>query len=269
VDTAVGDAPAPNGVDPTVLDQWAAFPVDRKPRPIVLLSDSPVRVTGFTTGDAKIAMGQGRFALQADLPAAPAKVRVTLGDGTVDLRTITAQQAYDILVAAGRPEFAADASPPPLPITNVALGSTEFTTDRGRRALPAWLFSSPDALAPLAVPALAPEAFWRPAENFQGEIGAATVAADGVTLTVQLPAPGKPCPGEPVRVYTPEVAESATAVAVGLRVTESPGTGATGQGTCVHELILRTQPYTDALAQPLGARVLVGSTGAAMEVLPG
>lgn len=254
------------GADPALLERWADFPADRAPRPIVLLGQV-VQETGYHTGDAKLAVAMGRLALEAPLPAGPATVRVALPGGAVEVPAISAQRAYDILGRLGDPKNAPGADPQPLRITKVALGSAEFPTDRGRLRLPAWLFTAPDSMAPLAVPAPAEEAFWRPGENGYGGFGSVTVAADGVTLTVTLPQPGEPCPGEPARRWTAEAVESATAVTVGLRadVVSAPA-AAPSAGDCVRDGMLRTAPYQVTLAKPLGGRVLVGSDGGAVSV---
>ncbi|NUT33923.1 MAG: hypothetical protein HOV79_12705 [Hamadaea sp.] len=69
-------------------------------------------------------------------------------------------------------------------LTGVRLATHEFATDRGRTSLPAWLFDGPDLPEPIAVVALATTAFWRFGEvTGSMELGPATVAADGVTLT--------------------------------------------------------------------------------------
>ncbi|MFD0598719.1 hypothetical protein ACFQZ4_45830 [Catellatospora coxensis] len=250
--------------DPAVLQQCADFPVERAPRPIVLMGDSRIRVQGFTTDNAKIALMQGKLALETTLPAGPSTVEVNLTDGTFTLPAISAEQAYDVIVAAGDPGAVSDVSPAPLRITKIALGTAEFRTDRGRLTLPAWLFTAAESTQPLAVPMLAEAAFWRPGEPNLGEPGAASIAADGMTLTVQLMKTPDPCPGMPTEQFEAEVAESTTAVAIGLRLVESSPAATPGrrQGGCLDDLVYRTQPYTVRLARPLGNRVLVGRDGA-------
>ncbi len=250
--------------DPAVLQQWADFPVQRTPRPIVVLGDTRIRVKGFSTDNAKIALMQGKLALETALPEGPETVEAKLTDGTFTLPAISARQAYDVIVAAGDPGAAADVDPAPLRITKVAAGTAEFRTDRGELTLPAWLFTAVETTQPLAVPMLAESAFWRlDVPNYGG--GGASIAADGVTLTVHMMKTPEPCPGMPTERFEAEVAESATAVTVGMRLVESSPAAAPGRrGECVDDLVHRTQPYTIRLAQPLGNRVLVGSDGAAV-----
>ncbi|GAB4051952.1 hypothetical protein [Catellatospora paridis] len=255
----VGEAAPPADVA-AQLARFADFPVDRTPRPILLLSGR-VKEYGYTSGDAKIAMSQGRLTLQAALPDGPATVRATLSDGAFELPAIGARQAYDLLVAVGDPASAPDATPPPLLVTKVALGEAEFLTDRGPRMLPAWLFTAPESMRPLAVAAPADTAFW-PVEHTDGVMGSAGLAADGVTLTVRLSTPPEPCAGQPVHEYAAEAVESATAVAVRLRiVASSPAASPGGSGDCIRDAMLRTAEYTVRLVRPLGNRVLLRASG--------
>lgn len=242
------------------LARFADFPVDRKPRPI-LLPGGRVLEYGYHSGDAKIAMAQGRLKLQAELPDGPATVSAALPDGTFELPAISSRQAYDLLAAVGDPASAPDASPAPLLITKVELGTAEFRTDRGPQVLPAWLFTAPDSFQPLAVAAPADTAFW-PVEFTDGVMDSAGLAADGVTLTLRLPAPGPPCPGQPTQEYAAEAVETAQAAVVRLRVSDtSPAATPGGAETCVRDAMLRTALYTVRLAQPLGNRVLLRPSG--------
>ncbi|MEU8079006.1 hypothetical protein AB0B31_26635 [Catellatospora citrea] len=255
----VGEAAAPDDVR-DLLARFADFPVDRTPRPIVLFHGT-VKESGYTSDDAKIAMSQGRLELRTTLPGSPATVRVALPDGTVELPAISARQAYDRLVAVGDPAGAPGASPPPLQVTKVALGEAEFGTDRGPMTLPAWLFTAPESLQPLAVAALADDAFW-PVEP-TGELLTATgLAADGMTLTVRLPAPDVPCPGQPVTEYAAEAVESATAVAVRLRIVATSPAATPGGGVdCARDAMMRFAQYPVRLARPLGNRLLLSASG--------
>lgn len=241
------------------LARFADFPVDRKPRPILLLGGR-VQEYGYTSGDAKIAMSQGKLKLQAELPDSPATVSAVLADGTFELPAITSRQAYDMLVAVGDPASAPDADPPPLVVTKVALGTAEFRTDRGPRLLPAWLFTAPESIQPLTVAALADTAFW-PVESTDGVMGSAGLAADGLTLTVRLATPPPPCPGEPTHEYAAEAVETAKAAAVVLRIVATSPAATPGSGGCVRDAMLRTAEYTVRLAQPLGNRVLLRASG--------
>jgi hypothetical protein len=98
------------------VDRWAEFPVDRAPRPLVLVGSRSFVAGGFRSGEAKMAFIDGLF--EAGLPV-PGPV----------LASLPAQRDR---AASGRP------SPAPLVITAAARSETEFWTDRGRRVLPAW-----------------------------------------------------------------------------------------------------------------------------------
>jgi hypothetical protein len=269
-DTPAGpDTPAaPDGPDPEVLAPWREFPVDRRPRPLVLVDEVP-KVAGFSSDAGKVAALAGEYEVAAPLPAAPAaRMSVNLPDGPAELAVLPAAEAVTQLrnptVTVG-----AEPRPKPLRITRVEFGTAAFRTDRGEVRLPSWLFHAPDALEPIAVPALAPEAFWRPSQPEAARpamtFDPVTVAADGRQLTVTLPAPPDPCPGERPEVYEAVAVESATAVAVGVRVV----TPASGAGDCARPLILRTAQYPVTLTAPLGNRVLLDGEGGVFAVTTG
>lgn len=262
------DPPRPTGVGPAALAAWRDFPVRRSPRPIVLLG--PVmREAGYRTDAAKLAVATGRVELAATPPTAPATLRVALPDGTYALPTAPATDAFAALRAAGEPENAPGESPPPLRVTQVTLGEAEFPTDRGTLRLPAWLFHAAESLGPIAVPALAASAFWRPGQLDPSAFGGNRVSADGHTLTVVLPAPHpSPCPGQPRERFVPSLLESVTAVAVDIRVELGPTASGDPSTPCARDLMLRTAEYEVRLGAPLGNRVLVNAEGAAQEVLP-
>ncbi len=262
---------APGDLDPAVLDGWRDFPVSRVPRPILLI-DPPPRETGYRTGDAKLAVSMGRYDLAAPLPSGgPATVEVHLPEGTFGLPVITAQQAYDRMRATGNAANFPGTEPVPLRITQVELGTAPFRTDRGEFTLPAWLFHAPDSFDPLAWPALHPDAFWRLGDlPPAGSTSDGHLAADGVTLTVTMPAPYPgACPGDPIYTYDPVLAESGTTVVVGVRprvVSTAPGSH---RDDCGYDAMLRLQPYQIRLAAPLGNRVLVSQSGGPVPVLIG
>jgi hypothetical protein len=265
---------APGAIAPGVTEEalagWRDFPVDRVPRPIVLFSPA-ASTAGFRTDGAKIAAGTGRFELTVPLPdATRATVPVALPDGTHQLPLIPAAEAFARLKATGNPGNAPDASPPPLRITKVELGTAAFLTDRGQQSLPAWLFHSPDALEPLGWVALGPEAFWSLEKALQPAFGGSenTVKADGLRLSISMPAPPPPCPGTPIRRYVPERIESTGAVAVGVREEETGSVAPGKAGECVSDLMMRYSLYEFTLAAPLGNRVVVDGRGNPIPVTP-
>jgi hypothetical protein len=242
---------------PAVADPWRSFPVDRHPRPIVLLSALP-EMAGFTTDEAKLAASAGMFELAAGPPQAPRTVTAQLPDGPAQFSTLPLDSAVKGLRAI-RAKGAVPDGVDPLRITKIELGTAEFSTDRGRISLPAWLFHPVDALGPIAWPALPDGAFW-PHDPRTSATPPATLAADG-TLTVSLPAAPEPCPGQPAVRTDVDVTESATAVVVRPRPAPGPA-----QGDCARAAILRFEQHQVRLANPLGARVLLDEQGTPIAV---
>lgn len=215
------------------LEPWRDFPVDADPRPIILLGD-PVTVPGFTTGEAKVAFMEGQIDPAGNVPpeAAEAFKRLTKpANGTTPLRVLS-----------------------------VAKGTASFATDRGNKQLPAWTFRLNDTMGDIAV--LAQDVQWTRQYATTGN----TVSADGLTLTVSMAKADEPCPGHPRQIFTPEVLESRTAVAVGLRTETGPSAPGERSSTCAHDLMLRMADYTVKLQRPLGNRVLVNAQGNPMPV---
>ncbi|MFE2755278.1 hypothetical protein ACFXGA_25075 [Actinosynnema sp. NPDC059335] len=228
----------------------ASFPVTASPRPIVLIGSPPALVRTAGSEQEKVAAGSGRFTFGGVEPPTPGPVSVRLPDGPATFPVIGVREALTAMSADGR-------DGDPLEFVAVELGTAEFPTDRGRRELPAWRFST--ALGSVwAWPAITPDAFWR-----LGEVGFALdqgAVADGRQLEVQLPAPAPPCPGEEPTVLEPVVEEGATAVKVGVRTVSGGG------GSCVRDAMYRSQTYTVTLAEPLGARLLVDDNGGVFAV---
>jgi hypothetical protein len=122
--------------------RWDRFPVEREPRPLVLVGERAFVEHGFATGEAKLAFIEGRVESAVPVPG-------------------------PVLAALSRSPGPARSGPsgPPLVITDVTRSETDFLTDRGRRLLPAWRLSAIDSLGPIWVldPDLAPQE-WAPAE---------------------------------------------------------------------------------------------------------
>jgi hypothetical protein len=263
-----GDMPLSTGgappADPAAaLDAWTSFPVGRKPRPIVLVTRPPT-LEGFTTGAAKLAALNGNYELSTGLPPTPPTVTAQLPDGPARFRTLPVEEALTGLQT--KPPSAKPNPTDALPIIRVELSTARFGTDRGSLTLPAWAFHAPDTLGPIAWPALPPEAFWQFENRTEGALfQPATLAADG-TLTVHLPAPPDPCPGQPLVRHEPVVHESPTAVSVGVRAVIMSTAPGDPRADCARTLVLRTEPHQIRLAAPLGARVLVNDHGSPIPV---
>ena len=111
-----------------VLRAWSAFPANATPRPLVLTGPAVADpVSGFPSGEAKLAYLEGAFRMPAALPSGPA--------AAAGFQLITAREAAGVLKSiAGK-------GPPVttrLTVTGVRLGTAVFDTDRGpRQPLPA------------------------------------------------------------------------------------------------------------------------------------
>lgn len=244
-----------------ILDAWTQFPATAKPRPIVLIG-APVVDHGYATGEAKERALTGGYQAPATLPELPAPTApVALPDGEVTLPLVDARTALATLQARN-----AQPNPtgPRLPVTGVALGSATFRTDRGDLVLPAWLFTVTDGLAPIAVVAVAPAAFWHfEQDRYGGPPQPARLAADGRTVTVAVPQPTS-CTGETPAMRGVSI-EWSTAVAVSAWAPVEP----TGPQDCAAPAILRFMDVTVTLKAPLGGRVLLDAEGNVIPVVTG
>jgi len=116
----------------------------------------------------------------------------------------------------------------------------------------------------MAVPALAPSAFWHfDVDQYGGARQPAKISPDGRTLTVPVVQAPEDCAGNPP-VMAPEVQESTGAVAVGAQPV-SPAPQSTG---CYSDGVLKFVEITVKLAEPLAGRVLVDALGRPIHVVP-
>jgi hypothetical protein len=230
------------------LQLWAAFPVDASPRPLVL-TDSEVigPANGFAPdGDAKLAFIYGAFELKTTLPTGPSSVN--------GQQVMTAAQALAELRSQSGEKKSV---PNPLPIIAVQFGSGMFSTDRGIRSLPAWIFRFAGVTDPALVLAIPPFDRW-PLPGMptgDGGPGPVSISPDGRQLTLSFigaQAGTGPCGAE----YTADVKQSATAVSISTRELPKPN-GDRGQCT----LVGYTRTVTVTLSSPLGNRVVVDSHG--------
>ncbi len=221
------------------VSRWAAFPVERSPRPLVLAGQRAFVEQGFRTGEAKLAYLEGRIECAVSVPDAVVRElppRRERGPRRIDSW--------------------------PLLITAASRAEREFVTDRGRRRLPAWRLEVADALGPIWV--LDPEVDppeWLPPEppptptpelpEPLSDPGArAALGPDGVTLTVdQLGGP--PEYERYARGDTVESAQAVAVVPVGVDVGPPGARRAIGY---MHQITVR-------LETALGARVYVDLHG--------
>jgi hypothetical protein len=212
---------------------------------LLLIGPALLVERGFSTGEAKLAVMEGRYELAASVPES---VRAAL---------------------ARRPNRTGPSRPvPPLQITEAVHSGTEFRTDRGRVRLPAWRLTCSSTNGPIWL--LDPElerTRWHPPEHdviprpelppARGDPGARSdLHDDGVTLTVHVLG----AVPELERYTEGRVIESPQAVAV-VPIGEDIGPSAPFRTFAghMHKLTVR-------LKDPLGARVHVDLHGNPVEV---
>ncbi|MEV0717874.1 hypothetical protein [Asanoa sp. NPDC050611] len=263
--TPVGDVAPGLGapIAPGGAQDWDGFPVDQKPRPIIVTGGGLAEISGFNSGDGKLAFMTGRIELAAPLPETPATVTADLPDGRFAFPALRPDEAFALVRGQGEPANAPDASPAPIRITTITLGSAEFGTDRGRLRLPAWLFDGPDFIEPVAWPALAKEAFWRYGEpNDAVTIGPDQLSREGRRIRYAVPGQSN-CPSQPVMRYRVEVTETAATVVLTTvgEVVSTPAPAAKDQ-PCL-AIGVAAVPYDVDLSEPLGNRVVIAATDGA------
>ena len=198
---------APGHSQPTAdaLNLWKDFPADSSARPLVLTGptiDDPS--TGFPPGDDKLAYMSGQFTMATALPG---------GSSTWhQQQLITADQALAELRSSGQGAPLTSAA---LSVTAVQLGTATFSTDRGQRSLPAWVFRFAGVSDPASVLAIGAANRWPKVPRPSQENGnlAAKIAPDGDTVTITFigaSAGTGPCEAQ----YAADTAQSDTAVVV-------------------------------------------------------
>ena len=235
------------------LRAWSSFPVRSSPRPLVLPQGSVVGPAGgFRTDADKVAFGAGAFVAPSHFPEGPSE--------RGGFQLISAAAGFAALRSTGTGESATK-----LTVSGVDLGSATFLTDRGRRRLPAWLFSFVGVENPAAVLAVArSDRFWpRSVGHDRYTILAAHVDHGERKLTVTFP--GAPAGTGPCTAdYAGSATESAEAVSVTVRATRG---GASDNPGAVCSLVGYPRRVTVVLKTPLGARVVVDArTGAPLVV---
>ena len=234
------------------LAWWANFPVDASPRPVVLTGSDIVDPTnGFPNGGDKAAYVAGLFTLRTTLPTGPSTMNgqrlSSAADALADLRGM----------GGGK-----DAGPAGLAIIAVRLGTATFSTDRGRRTLPAWSFRFPGVAEPAFVLAIPSADRWpRPGMPMpDGMPAGASPSSDGSKITVSFigaAAGTEPCEAE----YTADLTQSRTAVEVSVRQLPNPHPSPITASNIACAAVGYPRTVTVALQPPLGNRVLVDSRG--------
>ena len=235
------DVPDERSAASKALERWSAFPVGASPRPVVLVGPTVIPGQGFEDGESKLAFERGDIEPAEGVPREPYELlRESSGERSASRR--------------GRV----------LALRSAILGEAEFMTDRGKRALPAWILDVEGALGPVAVltrsarhdcwepswevplPSRGPHQFALPS----------SVSGDGMTLTFRFTS-------WPVNLAAYESAnafESDCAVAVvPIERWIGPRTGWVTLAAAERAVDVR-------LARPLGGRVLVDLDGRAVPV---
>lgn len=267
--------PGDTGNPEDALAAWSTFPVNRQPRPIVLVGPSLVVYAGYQTGTAKAAAMTGSYRLAVSLPPDPRPTPVDLPGGPATLPLIGAAAAIDRMKAdvAGTPP---DPSVTPLAIVGIEFGTAPIATDRGTLTLPVWRVHTAGELGPTTVLAVADSGLAARAGSTgpaaapgQQASGAAKVSADGRHLTITAQESVPHCPGEPIYKTTAGVRESATAAVVVYARTQVSAIPRDPGGSCALYLKLQPVTYQVDLATPLGNRVLVDTAGDPQPVTTG
>ena len=250
------------------LSRWAAAAAGAGGSGFVLVGESTLMVgddwgPNIDGNNAKMAWGAGLFVTANPLPSeAPPGGRIEWQDGTTHaVPVISAQQALTDMKAAG---VSSCPDCTPLQITGARLTTATFQSSRGPAQIPAWEFSLKDTDVKLDQAAVGSQ-FTAPPEPTPNDratgqqvaqpwvgppVDSATVAADGMTLTVGFvgaPDTGdKPCGAD----YSAEAVESDTAVVVIVYEHQN-----SGPAMCSAVGAFRTAQV--ALAKPLGNRTLI------------
>jgi hypothetical protein len=235
------------------LSLWNNFPADSSPRPLVLTGPTIDAPSSGFTGNGKEAYISGHFTVATTLPG---------GSSTWEQQPlITADQALADLRSSSP---GAPSTSTYLLITAAHLGTATFSTDRGQRPLPAWLFTMAGVRDPVGVLAIAPANRWpRAPEPPEGSARlVAKIAPGGTTVTIMFTgaADTGPCSAQ----YEASTAQSSSAVAIAIRelpgsTSQPPNPDNVAQACAA---IGYRREVTVTLTPALGGRVLIDSDGA-------
>lgn len=229
---------------------------------------------GFPSSELKEAFNHGWYRLRSDLPATrPADGTIRFGKdrATLTVPLVSAREAYAAIdkgdPPCGAPPPPSQPTPAPtgpdgsvsttlpqpcvaLTVTGARLGTVTVRTSRGDATVPAWLFTVAEMREPISQVAVVPSAITPvPSPSlpeFPYQRGLVTaqdvVDAKGNALTFRLGV------GACDTDIQPLFLETGTAVVVA-------GTVRTTDGPCID--LLKLEPVTVTLAEPLGARAVL------------
>jgi hypothetical protein len=242
------------------LRMWAGFPVKASPRPLVLAGPAILDPSsGFRSGEDKIAYGSGNFEVAAPLPTDTATAS--------GQHVIAADAALNLLRTPGANNTSGTTR---LKITRADLGSGVFSTDRGPRSLPAWMFTFAGVAQPARVLAIRATDRWpRPNMPSGVSVDGVSISSDGRQVTLQFVG-GPPGSGPCGAQYAADIAQTATAVQLSVRglpataaqlsARSLPNPNSSATAACTAVGYART--VTVNLEPALGNRVLIAANGA-------
>lgn len=230
---AAEPGPTATGRLQAVADQWAGFPVDADPRPLVL-TEHPSRFRGYDSDEAKSAGMAGAIVSAIDLP--------------------------DGVLAAVRGRRREEPGQLHLTITACRAVQHRFGTDRGRVELPAWELRITHTVGPLVIlePSLAARAWPQDKGSFGFMREGATLHEDG--RTVALSFLDNHDEDGPVAYPRADLVETDTAVVIAPVAVPIDWRRHTPTG--------RMPEITVTLSRPLGHRVLLSPMGWPLPVTP-
>ncbi len=244
----------------SALKHWSAFPASAATRPLVVAAE--VSVTGpeaFPDGADKKAFAEGAIDLPRSLPTGPGHAAgYALLSASAAARQLTASQtpaaSHQTPAPSPQASQASQAFPSTrLTVTGVKLGTGLFSTDRGRKTLPAWQFSFRGISGTANVLAVAGSGRFWPAGLHQlpTDVSAVQPGRNGRALVLTA---GGAKEGNGPCEASYSVRQRSSAAAVAVYVVETDHGGA---GVCPADGFRVTVPVT--LAAPLGNRVLVNA----------
>jgi hypothetical protein len=259
-----GAIPTPINPPTAALAGWSTFPVDQRPRPVVLIiNTSPPR--GYSTVEGKIAATCRKFTLAITLSkAVPFAANVSWLTGDTGIYpSISAAAAMAAMKQSAPKSDPNCATVQPLVVTGVRFGRSELITDRGTAQIDSWLFSMKGMDGEMAYPALTPGSMWNFDMTKSTPESGSTVSGDGHTLTYSFfgaPSNSGPCGAD----YRGVIAESDAAVAIAVQTISHAQPGQ----PIACDLVAAVRSVTVTLATTLGGRVVLDDGSNAMPVCP-
>lgn len=226
------------------LDAWADFPVERHPRPLVILGPA-IRLNGqFCSIDAEMAFLNGAIDTHNSVPG--------------DLRDLLRRNPHPYLGTRVNVEAATRTS-------------AQFETDRGPATFEAWTIYARELQGQATVldPNIVARAWWPPGRNLRttnASTEKATLSEDRLTIHLRFDG------WSDLEYGSVNVFESHSAVVLEPLVADAPGkpyARTAPDSPPIHVMNERSERRTTVakLGTPLGARVLLTTDGLPVQVL--